>query len=158
MVYATKLGSPVNNANLRAFGDFVNNLWQFFLMYSRGFQRIDIVFDNYSSDSARSWERKRQAAGVAAAATKISHIDQPLPPGSELPKFWASTDNKVALQQFFIDWIQEKYDCDQPLFLGGCHKNDQRNKYYKVSSTGTTEVRLLYIYIYFYLHTYKKFT
>ena len=122
-------------------------------MYSRGCQRIDIVFDKCNSGSVKSWERKRQAAGVTAVATKVSHIDQPLPPASELPKFWASTDNKVALQQFFIDWIQEKYDCDQPLFLGGCHKNDQRNKCYKVSSTGTTEVRLLYIYFFIFIHT-----
>ena len=81
---------------------------------------------------------KRRAAGVTAIATKISHIDQPLSPASELPKFLASTDNKVvALQQFLIDWIQEKYGCDQPQFLGRCHKNDQRNKCYKVSYTGT---------------------
>ena len=79
-------------------------------MHSRGCQRIIIVFDNYSSDSVKSWERERRATGVTAIATKISDINQPLPPVSELPKLWASTDNKVALQQFFIYWIQEKYD------------------------------------------------
>ena len=88
MAYARKLGSRVTNANLKTFGDFVNNLWQSFLMYSRGCQRIDIVFDNCGSDSVKSWERKRRAAGVTAVATKVSHINQPLPPASELPKFW----------------------------------------------------------------------
>ena len=48
------LGSCVTNANIKTFGDFVNNLWQSFLTYSRGCQRIDIVFDNYSSDSVKS--------------------------------------------------------------------------------------------------------
>ena len=60
MAYAKKLGSRVTNANPNTFGDFVNNLWQSFLMYNRGCQRIDIVFDNYSSDSVsdsvKSWE------------------------------------------------------------------------------------------------------
>ena len=51
MAYARKLGSRVTNANLKTFGDFVNNLWQSFLMYSRGCQRIDIVFDNYNGHS-----------------------------------------------------------------------------------------------------------
>ena len=110
MACARKLGGRVTNANLKTFGDFVNNLWQSFLMCSRGFQRINIVFNNYNSGSVKSLERRRRAARVTAIATKISHIDQPLPLASELPKFWESTDSKVAVQQFFIDWIQEKYD------------------------------------------------
>ena len=67
-----------------------------------------------------------------------------MPPVSELPKFWASADDKIALQQFYIDWIQEKYDDETPLYLGGCHRNNQLNHCYKVFSGKMKVVTLLY--------------
>lgn len=146
MAYARKLGSRANNnkSSIKTFGDFVENLWQSFLTYSRSSQRIDIIFDNYISSSLKAWERERRTKGNLAVITKINHIDQPLPPLSELPKFWASIDNKISLQQFFIDWLIEKYNSEKPLYLGGCHKNNKIYHCYRLCSGNFTEVRLLY--------------
>ena len=102
MSYARKLNSRMHKENMKTFGDFVENLWESFQRYSKGSYRLDIVFDNYYNDSVKSGERLRRAEGA--------HFDQPLPPATELPKFWASTENKVSLQQFFIKWISQKYE------------------------------------------------
>ena len=91
-----------------------------------------------------AWEQKRQAKGNTAVDTIINYINQPLPPVSELPKFWTSADNEIALQQIFIDWIQEKYNDDKPLYLGGCHRNNQLNHSYKIFSGKMKVVTVLY--------------
>ena len=90
----------------------------------------------HSDDSVKAGERKRRAEDVTAVKTRINHPDQPLQSASELPKFWASTENKIHLQQFFIKWISKKYDQESPLYLGGCHV-DNRYNCYKVSSGGS---------------------
>ena len=110
MSYARKLNSEMKKGDMRTFGDFVENLWGSFQRYIKGSYRVDIVFDNHSDDSVKAGERKRRAEGVTAVKTRINHPDQPLPPASELPKFWASTENKIHLQQFFIKWISKIYD------------------------------------------------
>ena len=71
-------------------------------MYSRRCQRIDVVFDNCNSDNVKSWERKRQTAGVTAIATKISHIGHPLPPASELPNFGQAQITKSLFNNFLL--------------------------------------------------------
>ena len=39
-------------------------------------------------------------------------------------KFWAMTENKVQLQQFFITWIINNYTGNEPVYLGGSHLNE----------------------------------
>ena len=41
-----------------------------------------------------------------------------------MESFWASSTNNEQLQPFFIKWICEKYDKDNPLFLGACVPGD----------------------------------
>ena len=101
------------------------------------------MFDNYYNDSVKSGERLRRAEGVTAVKTSIAHFDQLLPPATELPKFWASTENKVSLQQFFIKWISQKYEDECPLYLGGCHVGGI-NYCYKVSIGSCTKQNLLF--------------
>ena len=119
MAYARKLESRMKNCGLKTFGDFLNNIWKTFERYSSKRKHIDIVFDNYFHNSVKSGERRIRANKSPAVKTSINRLDQPLPPVSEMPKFWACDENKIRLQQFFISWIEKSYDGQNPLYLGG---------------------------------------
>ena len=41
-----------------------------------------------------------------------------------MEKFWASSNNKIQLEQLFIEWIIKSYKGSRPLFLGGDNKDD----------------------------------
>ena len=76
---------------------------------------------------------------TAGILTYIRTLDQPLP--VNMNKFWALTENKVSLQQIFIDWItQTKFDTT--IFLGGSHKSNEEMCISIVDGLTTTE-RLL---------------
>ena len=64
----------------------------------------------------------------------ITHLDKDLPNASkvnkqpsEFEKFWALTENKIGLQQYFISWIVETYKGNIPVYLGGCSSNDRNS-------------------------------
>ena len=85
--------------------------------------RIDILFDNYLTDSIKAGERKRRSRMVGVIKTNIQNIDQQLSLLSEMPKFRACPENKIAFRQFFIQWITDMYEGDKPIYLEGCHGN-----------------------------------
>ena len=58
MSYARKLSCRMTKRNLKTFRDFMENLWESFLRYSKNSQRLDIIFDNYATDSVKSGERQ----------------------------------------------------------------------------------------------------
>ena len=105
MAYARKLDNWMKRENLQTFGEFMNSLWKSFKRYAKDSERLDIVFDNYLSSSVKAGERARRSHQLAGMRTIITYIDQPLPPKSELAKFWAHNENKIHLQQFFITWL-----------------------------------------------------
>ena len=119
MAYARKV--PLKKLKLRTFEDFANNLWKTFRYLSRDSSRIDIVFDLYLKDSVKQYERDRRSK-TDPINTSIRRRDQPLP--VEMDRFWASSDNKIYFQQFFITWAIENYDSVKPLFLGGLNVDD----------------------------------
>ena len=112
---------PLKKLKLRTFEDFTNNLWKTFRYLSRDSSRIDIVFDLYLKDSVKQYECDRRSK-TDPINTFIRHGDQPLP--VEMDRFWASSDNKIRFQQFFITWAIENYDSGKPLFLGGSNVDD----------------------------------
>ena len=59
-----------------------------------------------------------------------------------MDRFWASCENKVRFQQFFIKWITENYTDDKPLFLGGSNANDETTCL-RTMSGNVQEIRLL---------------
>ena len=73
----------------------------------------------------------------------ITYIDQPLPPKSELAKFWAHSENKINLQQFFIKWLEEHIDIEIPVYLGGCNENNLYSCY-RLIGNNNDEIRRLY--------------
>ena len=82
---------------------------------------IDIIFDNYFSQSIKQLERVRRAKGDAVI-TVISGAGQPMP--IDMDAFWASSENKVSFQQMFIDWVINTYDGNIAIYLGGLHPDD----------------------------------
>ena len=73
--------------------------------------------------------------------TSISHLDQPLP--AELDTFWACSSSKVALQQFFIEWVCNTYDRSKSVYPGGCHDKGEENDCYLLRDSSKNKVRLL---------------
>ena len=105
---------------------------------------IHIVFDNYFHNSVKSGERRIRANKSPAVKTSINRLDQPLPPVSEIPKFWACDENKIRLQQFFISWIEKSYDGQKPLYLGGCHSNGGEYECVRIQDQIKEKIELLY--------------
>ena len=97
-----------------------------------------------TTDSVKSGERLRRTEGTKAVKTSITQVDQPLSPTSELANFWACTENKIYLQQFFIKWVGQMYEEDTVLYLGGCHKNEEKNECYMVPHNDKQKIRLLF--------------
>ena len=99
MAEARKIESWRKSGKVTTFGDCVMEIWNSCVKTVKT-ERIDFVFDLYASDSIKSLERKRRAASDEPIRTVITHMDQILPVASEFKKFWASSENKIALQQF----------------------------------------------------------
>ncbi len=99
-------------------------MWNTFSYLSKECNRIDIIFDLYLQQSIKQLERDRRS-NHKAINTFINRNDQPLP--VDMDSFWASPDNKVRLQQFFIKWLTEiilhNQDC-KAVYLGGSHVTD----------------------------------
>ena len=119
MAYAREVA--VKQLKLETFGDFAENLLRTFFHISKGCGRIDIVFDLYLEQSIKSSERLRRGKCDPIEVT-VNQSEKPLP--VEMERFWASQDNKMKLQQFFIKWILENYHGTRPIYLGGSHVDD----------------------------------
>ena len=76
---------------------------------------LDIVFDLYQNNSIKDSERNRRK-GNGAIITFIDSLDQSLP--NDMKKFWSLSENKVAFQGKFIQWVKEN-DHGTSVFLGG---------------------------------------
>ena len=119
MAYCRKV--PIKKMNLKTYVELCNNLWSSFKNLSTNFQRIDIIFDVYLECSIKQHECTRRSK-VEAIDTTISRLDQSLP--VDMDRFWASSSNKIQLQQIFIKWIISNYEDDIPIYLGGAHPED----------------------------------
>ena len=75
----------------------------------RKVNRINIVFDCYRNDSIKALERQRRSETLDAVRMTVSNMKQPLPPTKEFERFWSLSENKIALEQFFITWLIENY-------------------------------------------------
>ena len=98
MGYARKV--PVKTQNLKTFLDLVKTLWKTFLFISSSYSRLDL----YQNNSIKGSERNRRK-GNDAIITFIDSLDQPLP--NDMKKFWPLSENKVAFQRKFIQWVKE---------------------------------------------------
>ena len=73
-------------------------------------------------NSIKASERRSRMTGEGIETT-ISGFDQPLP--MEIDRFWSVSKNETVIQQIFTKWVLNKVKSeqfDQPLFLGGSHK------------------------------------
>ena len=77
--------------------------------------------DLYLKDRVKQYERDRRSK-TDPINTFVRRGDLPLP--VEMDRFWASSDNKIRFQQFFITWAIENYGSGKPLFLGGSNVDD----------------------------------
>ena len=130
---------PIKKSRLRTYEDFFNALWSTFDSISRKSNRIDIVFDLYLENSIKEQERSRRGC-ENANETIITSFKQSLP--VDLDSFWASADNKVQLQQKFIDWMKTNYKGAKPIYLGGANKEDLTSCIKIAGSNITLEERL----------------
>jgi len=113
---------PVKKMKLKTFSDLAANLWATFEGLSRSCCRTDIIFDLYNESSIKGSERCRRSK-TQGVYTTASRFDQPLP--VELEKFWSVSSNKISFQQFFTDWLTNKYVVINIVYLGGSNKEDE---------------------------------
>ena len=111
MGYTRKV--PVKTQNLKTFLDLVKTLWKTFLSSSSSCSRL--VFDLYQNNSIKDSERNRRKENDAII-TFIDSLDQPLP--DDMKKFWPFSENKVAFQRKFMQWVKEN-DHGKCVHLGG---------------------------------------
>ena len=142
MAEARKIETRRKKFNLKTFGDAVLNIWETCCTTGKCVKRIDIVFDCYAKDSIKSLERERRSISADSMRMIIENIDQPLPIASEFARFWSSSENKIALQQFFITWLVQHHNDVIPVYLGGCHVAD-KNICYKLVNGKLTDVPAL---------------
>ena len=131
MAYARRLHTWINKFNLKTFGDMIHKLWD--TIWTLGIQsnRVDIVFDLYSSGTTKASERKCRSPGDETRR-KIENINQPLPTLSEIKSYWSSDENKKKFQEFFISWVFNTYYDEKPVYLGGCHQYGKQEKCYMI--------------------------
>ena len=86
----------------------------------------------------------RKGKTVSHFSGSTNSVTVPPPPKSELSKFWACTENKIHIQQLFIKWVKDNYHLDIPVYLGGCHDENNWNICYRITNNGQDEVQLLY--------------
>ena len=79
------------------------------------------IFDLYLDRNIKEGERKRRNQD-GLVETKILQLKKSLPVGME--NFWGSWNNKMQLEQIFIEWIIKSYKGSGPLFLGDGNKDD----------------------------------
>ena len=82
---------------------------------SKDSSRIDIIFDNYFEQSVIQHERDRKSSDQAIQV-KIANACQKLP--TEMKNIWSSSNNKIRLQQMFIDWFISTSNYQIPVYLG----------------------------------------
>lgn len=118
MAYARKI--PPKKMKLLTFEDFFKVLWQIFSTLSKGYSRMDIVFDVYLRQSIKEGERSRRSKSDPIE-TNIATTKQQIP--VEMDRFWGSSENKMKFQQAFAKWLSSEYQSgvDFPVFLGGAH-------------------------------------
>ena len=97
---------PIKKLKLSTFEELFQNLWSTFSCLSSKSDRLDIVFDIYLENSVKQQERDRRGKSKATEAI-ITNVKQALP--VDIEAFWCSSNNKMLLQQRFIDWIQTTY-------------------------------------------------
>ena len=128
---ARKIESRRKKLGLKTFGDSMKNIWDSFSKIGRHVDRIDVIFDYNRKDTIKGLERQRRNDLTDDILMSITQTDQPLPLATEFHRFWASSENKIRLQKFFISCLVENYDGDKMVYLGGCHE-DSLNKCYKL--------------------------
>ena len=85
-----------------------------FKYVSKDSPRIDIIFSNYFEQSVKQHERERRSSDQAIEV-KIANACQKLP--IEMENFWSSSNNKIQLQQIFIDWFISTSNYHIPVYL-----------------------------------------
>ena len=91
---------------IKTYEDLFNHLWVMFKYVSNDSSRTDIMFDNYFEQSVKQHERHRRSSDQKIGV-KIPNACQKLP--LEMENFWSSSNNKIQLQQMFIDWLSQHH-------------------------------------------------
>ena len=91
---------------IKTYEDLFNHLWVMFKYVSNDSSRTDIMFDNYFEQSVKQHERHRRSSDQKIEV-KIPNACQKLP--LEMENFWSSSNNKIQLQQMFIDWLSQHH-------------------------------------------------
>ena len=98
MAYCRKV--PVKKVKLQTFEELLKHLWTTFERQSTNYQRVDIAFNIYLESSRKQQERERRGKEKVIEII-IANIKQA--PPVEMDKFWGLFNNKMQLQEFFIE-------------------------------------------------------
>ena len=76
---------------------------------------IHVILENYKTISIKSATRKRRQGSVGQLCRIVSD-EQPLP---EMKDFWNRTENKMSLQNCFVNYCATHYRSSKPLYIAG---------------------------------------
>ena len=103
---------------IKTYEDLFNHLWVMFKYVSNDSSRTDIMFDNYFEQSVKQHERHRRSSDqkIEVKIANVANACQKLP--IEMENFWSSSNNKIQLQQMFIDRFISTSNYHIPVYLG----------------------------------------
>jgi hypothetical protein len=124
MAFARRV--PVKTAKLKNFQEFAECVWKTIHGAAGVSERIDIIFDNYYDRSIKGFERSRRSKKVPV---EFGYPQGYTPLPIDMEAYWASSQNKMQLESFFIDWMTQNavsLTGTLTIFLGGGHKTDPK--------------------------------
>ena len=80
----------------KTFDEFANDFISYATGFSKGAERIDLIFDSYLERSPKDCERQRRQETMPIKVHNMQH-HTPLP--KEMDKFWSSNANKLQLEE-----------------------------------------------------------
>ena len=102
MAFARRV--PVKTANRKNFQEFAECVWKTIHGAAGVSERIDIIFDNYYDRSIKGFERSRRSKKVPV---EFGYPQGYTPLPIDMEAYWASSQNKMQLESFLIDWMTQ---------------------------------------------------
>lgn len=107
--------TSVETMGLKTFGDLFEKLLSMAHSYGRMSSQIHIIMESYRTISIKSAMRRKRTKNPGQLCNVVS-ADQLLP---EMSEFWSQLENKMSLQNFFVDYCTSRYKSTKPLYIAG---------------------------------------
>ena len=114
--------SAVKIDNVTTFGSLCNHIITTIKSYGKKCEEIYLILENYKRFSIKYSERQRRAGDKPPGPLyNVVSDQQPLP---DMKEFFTNLDNKISLQNFFVNYCLVNYTETKPLYTAGGLKED----------------------------------